>query len=98
MVSEKLIPVIFFPDTAIRYFRGHTLKTSVPPIPNAGDIGVHHGDLDHGPVPQQGGLHMYISSLGTIHILRKHFFYQPQHFYEFFEHFSLCTKDFKLPT
>ena len=29
---------------------------------------------------------------GTIHILRKHFFYQPHHFHEFFEHFSLCTE------
>ena len=31
--------------------------------------------------------------LGVIHILRKHFIYQPQHFHEFFEQLSpLCTK------
>jgi hypothetical protein len=28
-----------------------------------------------------------IMYLGTIHILRKHLFDQPQHFHEFFEHF-----------
>ena len=37
-------------------------------------------------------------SLGAIHLLGKQSFYQPQHFYEFFEQFlcSACTKNFKL--
>ena len=33
-----------------------------------------------------------LNILEAIHILRKHFFYQPQHFHKFFEHFSLSTK------
>ena len=35
---------------------------------------------------------------GPFHILRKRgFFYQPEHFHKFFEHFSsLCAKYFKL--
>ena len=39
-----------------------------------------------------------MDSYGSIHILRKLFFYQLQHFHEFFEYFSssLCTKNFKL--
>ena len=37
-----------------------------------------------------------IMYLGAIHILRKHFFDQPQHFHELFEHLfsSLSTKNF----
>ena len=40
---------------------------------------------------------MGLSPWGANYVLRKHFlFYQPQQFDEFFEHFSLCTKNFKL--
>ena len=35
------------------------------------------------------------AAFGTIHILRKHLYDQPQHFHEFFEQF-FCTNNFKL--
>ena len=38
------------------------------------------------------------SLIGAIHILRKHFLYEPQHFHEFFEKkiSSLIAKNFKV--
>ena len=40
----------------------------------------------------------FVFNFGTIYILGKHFFYQPQHFHDFFKAFSssLCTKNFQL--